>query len=542
MRSTGFEYDVVVAGAGPVGTVLACELRRAGVSVLMLERRAGPDATSRGWAGSMGPLAFEVLDRLGLGEPVLAAEERTLAEYERMFAAWARAAGQDGASPSEPKEHFGGLERIDPARRTSPERRRVRLEQPVLQDLLWRHADELGVVLHREHEVVGVEQDEECVAVTVSTQGRTYRLRTQYLVGCDGTTSTVRGLAGFDFPGTDPSMTGRVAVVELAEDARLTPGVHFTPEGAYVYGLGLNRLTTAEFGSGPPAEDRPLTREEMQDSIRRVSGRPVTLANFTSGIRWTDPARQASEYRRGRVLLCGDAAHMYAPVGGQGLNVGLTDAANLGWKLAAQVHRWAPSGLLDSYRGERHPVAERLLQNTKAQIALIRSDPQSSALRELFDELFELDDVHRLIADMLAGMDVRYPLGSAHPLVGTLIGDAELSVATDDSGATGKTRLATLFDGRGVLVDLRAGSAVSAAAAPWAARVRRTAATAIGPVARTDADALLLRPDGCVAWALPPDAPFHAAQLRTALASWFGEPGTTEEARSADRQGVIHTS
>ncbi len=523
--SMSYEFDVVVVGGGPVGLALACELRRASVSVLVLEQRLAPDTLAR--AGSMGPLAFEALERLGLREELLAAEQETLASYARMFNAWSAASADAGSAgePSRkaPKEHFGGIEKIDPNRRTDPGRRRVRVEQPTLEGILERHAARCGVALRRGHQVRGLDQDEEGVSLDVRAAHGDYALRTQYVVGCDGADSTIRRLAGFSFAGTDPSVTGRMAVVEMADPEKLTPGFHFTATGLYVHGLGVNRLSTVEF-DGPPRDGDQLSRAELQDSVRRVSGTDVTITGMSEGTRWIDTARQADAYRRGRVLLAGDSAHVYAPVGGQGLNVGLVDAANLGWKLAAQINRWAPYLLLDSYHAERAPVAARLLQNTRAQIALMRPDPQSTALRELMDELMDIDEVHRHIADMMAGMDVRYDLGSDDPLVGTLCGDMKLDAG--DRQAQQPTRLAEVLEaGDGVLLDLADRADVRAAAAGWP-RVRPYTCRA----EREDLDALLLRPDGCVAWVLRAGAAVEPESLRHALRTWFGKPAVARSA------------
>lgn len=514
------EFDVVIVGGGPVGLALACELRRASVSVLVLEQRSAPDTLAR--AGSMGPLAFEALQRLGLREELLRAEQETLASYAQMFSAWSAASGkpETSAEPSRkaPKEHFGGIEKIDPSRRTDPGRRRVRVEQPELEAILERHAGSCGAELRRGHKVIGLGQDEEGVSLEVCADSGGYPVRTQYVVGCDGADSTIRRLAGFTFAGTDPSVTGRMAVVKLGNPEVLQPGFQFTANGLYVHGLGVNRLSTVEF-DGPP-DGSQLTRAELQSSVRRVSNTEVVIDEMSEGTRWIDTAKQATAYRRGRVLLAGDAAHVYAPVGGQGLNVGLVDAANLGWKLAAQINRWAPYLLLDSYPAERAPVAARLLQNTRAQIALMRPDPQSSALRELMDELMDIDAVHRHIADMLAGMDVRYDLGSPDPLVGTLLADMKLGPA--DSRVDAPTRLSDLlYAGGGVLLDLADRADVREAAAGWS-RVE----THTGRGERDDVDALLLRPDGCVAWVLRAGTVLDPEGLQQALRAWFGKPGS----------------
>ncbi|WP_199536741.1 FAD-dependent monooxygenase [Spongiactinospora gelatinilytica] len=496
-------FEVVVAGGGPVGLMLACELRSAGVSVLVLERRARPDQAIK--AGSMGPLAAEAMYGLGLAAELGAAEEAATA---RDLALTGKAGG--------PREHFGGIF-LDPSLASDPDRRRVRIDQPELEALLARHADRLGVEVRREHEVVGLSQDEQGVSVRVAAPGGPLQVRCAYLAGCDGHRSTVRELAGFDFVGSPAGLTGRDGVVRLAESerAKLTPGFHHTERGVFVFaGFGAQRVAAVEFDSPPDDPYAPLTLPDLQAAVRRVSGTDVVIDELVSGFVYTDEARQVTSYRAGRVLLAGDAAHIYAPFGGQGLNVGLVDAANLGWKLAAQVQGWAPEGLLDTYTVERHPVGAVLLHNTRAQAALMRPDPQSRALRELFAGLVGLEPVTRLIVDMKTGQSVRYDLGEAHPLVGTLCPDLPLG------GAGG--RLRERLGGQGLLLDLAGRAEVHAAAAGWSARVGTVSAKA----GIDGVDALLLRPDGCVAWVLPAGAVFGEKELTSALAAWFGEGRT----------------
>jgi hypothetical protein len=307
-------------------------------------------------------------------------------------------------------------------------------------------------------------------------------------------------------------------VVDMVDQEKLRPGFHYTPHGVYVHGLGVSRMSTVEF-VGPPRQVEPLTVEELQDSIRRVSGTDVTITTMSSGTRWIDTARQATTYRAGRVLPAGDAAPVYAPVGGQGLNV---DAANLGRKLAAVVHGWVGEDILDTYTTERHPVAARLLQNTRAQIALMRPDPQTRALWEMFSDLMDLDDAHRYVADMLAGVDVRYALGDDHRLVGTLCPDMKLTLERPDPDVvTAVNRSADLLrEGRELLLDLVDRAEVRDAAAAWTGRVN----TVTARTDRVDVDALLIRPDGCVAWALPTGQDLDATTLVRALGTWFGQP------------------
>ncbi|WP_188190205.1 FAD-dependent monooxygenase [Nonomuraea sp. SYSU D8015] len=497
-------FEVVVAGGGPVGLMLACELRSAGVSVLVLERRARPEQAIK--AGSMGPLAAEALFGLGLAAELRAAEEAAIARDVQLT-----------GRPGGPREHFGGIF-LDPSLASDPDRRRIRIDQPELEALLARHADRLGVEVRREHEVVGLSQDDQGVSVDVSTPDGPLQVRCAYLAGCDGGRSTVRELAGFDFVGTPASLTGRDGVVRLAEEekAKLARGFHHTDRGVFVFaGFGAERVAAVEFDGPPEDPHAPLTLPDLQASVRRVSGTDVVIDELISGFVYTDEARQATTYRKGRVLLAGDAAHIYAPFGGQGLNVGLVDAANLGWKLAAQIRGWAPVGLLDTYTAERHPVAAVLLHNTRAQAALMRPDPQSRALRELFSGLVAMEAVTRLIVDMKTGQSVRYDLGDAHPLVGTLCPDLPL----DGVGGTLRERLGS---GWGLLLDLADRAEVRAAAAGWSERIGIVTAQA-----KIDGvDALLLRPDGCVAWVLPAGAEPEEKELAGALRTWFGEGKT----------------
>ncbi|MGW3135052.1 FAD-dependent monooxygenase [Streptomyces sp. NPDC001139] len=508
--------QVIVVGGGPVGLALSCQLARAGIAVLTLEARTNPDINPR--AGSIGPLAFESLARLGLGADILQAEQETLAHYARLFSEWSARSGADQQpARTAPKEHFGGLERIDASRRSQPWRRRVRIEQPELETILRAAALDSGVDLQVGHEAVAVHQDNEQVHVKARTADGLAEFSCDYLVGCDGYRSVVREVCGFDFPGTDATVTGRMAVCELTDLESLEPGIQFTPRGLYVHGLGVNRLSTVEF-DGPPTDEEPLNKEELERSIRYVADAQVTVRTMDHGMRWTDTARQATTYRNGRVLLAGDAAHVYAPVGGQGLNVGLVDAANLGWKLVAELQGWAAPDLLDTYTLERHGVAARLLQNTRAQIALMRPDPQSAALRELVDELLDLDDVHRRIADMLAGMDIRYDIGDTSPMAGTIVGDLALDPLAD---AGESTSLWEIWPQRGGLLLDRTGSDEIAEAV-----TRRDHITYMAVAAdATETDALLLRPDGCIVWLLPAGAEFSPSQFQQACDRWFPQTG-----------------
>jgi 2-polyprenyl-6-methoxyphenol hydroxylase-like FAD-dependent oxidoreductase len=374
--------DVTVVGAGPVGLLLACELALQGVRTTVLERLTTQADTIK--AHMISGHTFDMLSMRGLGPAITAASE---AETSRL--AWYRRS----------TGHFAGLFKLDG-------RDLVMLSQQALERLLEARAIELGATIHR------------------GTDLTTLDLDSTYVVGCDGGRSTVRNLAGIDFPGTGPSLTGYQAIVDL--DGELNRGWNHTPTGTYASGPLQGRSMMIEY-DGPPATREP-TREVLEASLRRVSGRDVRITAVHTATVWTDNTRQAGTYRRGNVLLAGDAAHVHSPFGGQGLNLGLQDAVNLGWKLAT-----GDSALIDTYTTERHPVAARVLRNTMAQVALTRPDPQSRELYSLFNDLLDLPEVKQKISAVVQGTDIRYDTASDHPLSGTYVPGLDLS---DGKGTT----------------------------------------------------------------------------------------------------------
>jgi 2-polyprenyl-6-methoxyphenol hydroxylase-like FAD-dependent oxidoreductase len=499
-------WDVIVSGAGPVGLFLAAELRRAGLSVAVLECLAEPSFQVR--AGSVGPGAAELFDQRGL-----------LDQFPQPDLSMFATGAGDGAP--RPVGHFAGLWllRGDPQIRTMP----IFAQQRDVEVVLERHARAAGAVILREHELLALADDslggpahgdpDYPVRVTAAGPAGPAELAARYLVGCDGGRSLVRKQAGFDFPGTGATITGRQAIVGIAEPNPLQRGWHRTDRGMIVFGPDPRRILTVEF-DGPPADrDTPASLDEVQASLRRVSGTDVTLTSLVTGTRWTDNTRQVPGYQRGRILLAGDAAHVHPPFGGQGLNLGLQDAANLGWKLAAVIAGQAPDGLLDSYTSERHPAAAAALANTRAQIALMRPDPQTSALRELFAGLMSYDDANQHVSRLMTGVDRPYPLGGSDPEAGRIAADR----AVESAGGT--SRLYELLRVPGaLLVDGSPDASWSGAAAPRL-RVVRAPGTA----------SLLVRPDGIVAWGAPPgaragDGAAAAGELSAALARWLGEP------------------
>jgi 2-polyprenyl-6-methoxyphenol hydroxylase-like FAD-dependent oxidoreductase len=494
--------DVVVVGAGPTGLLLAGDLLLNGVGVVVVERRTEPDQTPK--AGGLGVLAGEVLERRGLGAALDAEEAAALEAMKTTRTPLAAAAGGSArpAGPSPVKfGKFADLNLIDPKLQREPGRRMRGVNQQALDRILTEHANKLGVEVLRGFTVEGIEEKDESVTLAARGPEGALSLDAAFAVGCDGARSVVRKGSGFDFPGTEPTLTGRQGIVEIDHPERLPPaGWTRTTTGVMSWGLEPGRLSVIEFGGAPANRDAPVSKEELEESLRRVSGADVRITALRSAARWTDHSRQVTSYRKGRVLLAGDAAHIHSPFGGQGLNLGLVDASNLGWKLAATLRGSASDGLLDTYDSERRPVGARVLDNTRAQLALMRPDPQTTALRKIIIHLLTTNaDANRTFGEMISGVDTRYDLGDEEPLVGTLLGNRDLTI--DDA----KTRLYSLMhDGRGLLVD---GDGQSGAAADRIARVRVVKV----PGARS----MLIRPDGCLAWA------GKAGTLGHALRRWF---------------------
>ncbi|MGC0419781.1 2-polyprenyl-6-methoxyphenol hydroxylase-like FAD-dependent oxidoreductase [Embleya sp. AB8] len=496
---TGMDTDVVIAGAGPTGLMLACELRLAGVDVVVVERLAERSGESR--AGGMHSRTLEVLDQRGVLERFLAVGELT------------------------PVGHFSGLW-LDFDGFESRHPHPLQLPQSTIERVQEEWAAELGVRVRWSSEVIGIHQDETGVAVELRTaEAAPVTLRARYLVGCDGGRSTVRKLAEIDFPGTPATLTallGDVQIPDLPEDfifMRRCPEGHFS---AFALEPGWHRVITSEYDHVAD-RDEGATLEQLRESLIRLAGTDYGMRNPRWISRFGDAARQAARYRQGRVLLAGDAAHIHYAAGGQGLNVGVQDAVNLGWKLASVVRGQAPDRLLDSYHDERHPVGERVLTNTRAQAALARPGAQTEALREVFGALMVSDDVNRYLRGMISALDIRYPIEGKHPLVGRRVPDADLKTS-DGAGRVYEL----LHAARPVLLDLRGSADVAAVARGWADRVDLVEARSeddhwsVPTLGEFPAPAaVLIRPDGHVAWAVGAGAPDRSG-LRTALGTWFG--------------------
>jgi 2-polyprenyl-6-methoxyphenol hydroxylase-like FAD-dependent oxidoreductase len=483
------DHDVLIVGGGPTGMMLAGELALAGVDVAIVERRATQELDSRR-AGGLHSRTLEVLDQRGLADRFLA--EGQLAQVQGF--AYIRLDISDF-----PSRYNHGLA----------------LWQRDFERILAGWVGELAVTIHRGREVTGFAQDDLGVDATLS-DGQS--LRAAYLVGCDGARSVIRKAAGIGFAGWDATTSWMIAEVDMDQE----PEVGVRPEGG---GIGpVNRET----GGGPYGvvlkdgrvehADEP-TLQELRDALVAAYGTDFGAHNPRYLSRFNDMTRQAVSYRAERVLLAGDAAHAHAPLGGQGLNIGVQDAVNLGWKLAQVVAGTSPESLLDTYHAERHPVGARVLRSTMAQVALTGTDERTRALHETMTELLAMDEPRKRIAGMLSGLDIHYDLGDGHPLLGRRMPDLDLVTAD------GPRRAFTLLhDARPVLLNLRAPSRFDLT--PWADRVHMVDASYVGPWdlpvigAVAAPTAVLIRPDGYVAWVGDLSEP----GLPDALTTWFGAP------------------
>ncbi|GII88801.1 FAD-dependent oxidoreductase [Sphaerisporangium siamense] len=470
-------FDVVIAGAGPTGLMLASELRLHGVHVLVLEKDAEPAGIVR--ALGLHVRSIEVMDQRGLLERFLAHGRKS------------RLGG-----------YFAGIDKPWPDRLDTAHSYILGIPQTVTDRLLAERATELGAEIRRGHELTGLSQDDQGVTAELADGTR---LRARYLVGCDGGRSTVRKLLGVGFPGEPARTEWLLGEMEVTEDsatvAAIVAEVRETHRGfgAGPLGDGLYRVVVPAEGV---AEDRtvPPSLEEFKRRLRVFAGTDFGVHSPRWLSRFGDGTRQAERYRVGRVLMAGDAAHVHPPLGGQGLNLGIQDAFNLGWKLAAEVGGWAPEGLLDSYHAERHPVAADVLNNTRVQSELMSLEPGPRAVRRLLAELMDFEEVHRHLIEKITAIGVRYDFGEGHELLGRRMRDVALK----------RGRLYELTrDGRGLLLDQTGRLSV----AGWADRVDHV----FDVSEELDVPAVLLRPDGHVAWAGD-----DQRDLLGHLPRWFG--------------------
>jgi len=498
--------DVVISGAGPNGLMVACELALAGVHPVVLERLLAPSDEPK--ANGMVGQVVRMLDMRGLYQSFTGSDEPPKPMYEWIFS------GMRVPLFGMRENPMYGLP----------------MQQPRLVRLLAERARELGVDVRWGHELTGVQTDAGGATVSVSSPGGDYTLEATYLVGADGGRSTVRKLAGIDFPGHTSNTVARIAHVTVPDEIRSAnggldvPGFGTLPwghnrldNGGFIFAemeRGRPMVGTIEFDQ-QPEDSEPITLDELRDSARRVLGVDLPIGpppgDGPHALRRIagQNTRQANRYRAGNVFLVGDSAHVHSAMGGPGLNLGMQDAMNLGWKLAAAVNGWAPADLLDTYHGERFPVGERVMMQSMSQTALFGPGSEIAALRELFKELLQLPSVAEHMAHLLAGSDVRYDVGDDHRLAGRLAPDLTL----DD----GRRISDLLHRGRPVLLDL-SGRPVRDVASGWTDRVD----VVVGAIDDVEVCAMLIRPDGYVAWAADTFESADEDRLLTALQRWFG--------------------
>ena len=493
------EHEVVIVGGGPTGLMLAGELALAKIDVAVVERRATQDLPGSR-AGGLHARTIELLDQRGIAE-------RFIAEGKKAQVAGFAATKFDISGF--PTRHPYGLG----------------LWQKHIERILAGWVGELPVTFYRGREVTGFAQDDAGVDVALSDQ---HHIEAEYLVGCDGGRSLIRKAARIDFPGWDPTMSALLAEVEMTEEPplgvrRTASGMHALGkveydirDGEVVYKKGGTvgvMLTESRIGTDEP------TLRDLREGLIAVYGTDYGIHDPSWITRFTDTTRQAATYRSGRVLLAGDAAHVHSPVGGQGLNMGVQDAVNLGWKLAQVVKGISPENLLDTYHAERHPVAARVLRDTMAQVALMRPDDRTEAVRDVVTELLTMAEPRRRFAARMSGLGIHYDLGPGHPLLGRRMPDLDIVTAS------GPRRIYTLLhDARPVLLNF--GEPGGVEIGPWAGRVQsldarydgRWELPAIGTVAAPAA--VLIRPDGYVAWV----GDGTERGLAHALTRWFGSP------------------
>jgi 2-polyprenyl-6-methoxyphenol hydroxylase-like FAD-dependent oxidoreductase len=496
-------YDVIIAGAGPVGLFLACELALAKCSVLILEKAENPNSPLKqlpfGIRG-LNALSVEALYRRDLLKD-LELHKRLKNPHQNT---------KQGAQ--RPGGHFAGIQFFDDNIDTSQWKYRLPsstdtsliTEMQELETVLIRRAESLGVEIRRGLAITDFHQTTD--GVTVQSDDQSFQGK--WLVGCDGSRSVVRKAGGFEFAGTEPEFTGYSTQVDMADPEKLSPGRNVTATGMYMQSQPGYVLLQDFDGGAFHHSKKPITLEHVQEVLRHISNTDVTITALHIATSWTDRARQATTYRNGRVFLAGDAAHIHSPLGGQGLNLGLGDAMNLGWKLAATIHDKAPEGLLDSYYTERHPIGAQVLDWSRAQIAIMKPGPTARALNAIFRDLIDTRDGATYFAGRVSGVNTHYNLGCNHPMIGRSVPNFEL----EDGTTIGDL----MRDGQSILLDFGMSASLKALADEYGDQIKYVLGRAKEQLGLS---ALLIRPDGFIAWAA--DQHPDLAEAQQAVTTWF---------------------
>jgi len=496
-------YDVIISGAGPVGLFLACELALAKCSVLILEKAASPHSPLKqlpfGIRGLSAP-SIEALYRRGLLKE-LEIHKRLKNPHSNAVQGPRRQAGHFAGIPF----HDGNIDtsqwqyRLPSSTDTS-----LISEMEELETVLARRAAAMGVVIKRGLAITGFHQTED--GVTVQSDDQSFQ--SKWLVGCDGSRSVVRKAGGFEFAGTEPEFTGYSTRVDIADPEKLRPGRNMTPTGMYLQSQP-GYLMIQDFDGGAfHSSGKPITLEHVQEVLRRISDTNVTISALHIATTWTDRARQATTYRNGRVFLAGDAAHIHSPLGGQGLNLGLGDAMNLGWKLAATIQEKAPEGLLDTYYTERHPIGAQVLDWSRAQVAIMKPAPAARALNAIIYDLINTHDGATYFAGRVWGIFTHYHLGGNHPLTGYSVPN----FAFEDGICIGEL----MHDGQGILLDFDNNASLKTWVSEYGDQIKYISGSVKD---RLGVSALLIRPDGMIAWAS--DNNPDCSELQKAAACWL---------------------
>jgi len=496
-------YDVIISGAGPVGLFLACELALCKCSVLILEKEENPHSPLKqlpfGIRGLSAP-TIEALYRRGL--------LKELELHKRMKNPHQNA----GQGSRRQVGHFAGIPFYEGDIDTSQWKYRLPSstetslisEMQEIETILTRRAEALGVVIKRGFAVTGFQQNANKLMIESGNQS----FQGKWLVGCDGSRSVVRKTGGFEFAGTEPEFTGYTMKVDIADPEKLNPGRNITSRGMYLQSQP-GYLMIQDFDGGAfHGSEKPITREHVQEVLRHISNTDVNINTLHIATTWTDRARQATTYRNGRILLAGDAAHIHAPLGGQGLNLGLGDAMNLGWKLAATIHEKAPKGLLDSYYAERYPIGMQVLDWSRAQVAIMKPDPSARALYAIIRDIMNTHDGATYFAGRVWGVNTYYNLGTDHPLVGHSVPNFEF----EDGTRIGEL----MHDGKGILLEFDTNTSLKILASEYGDQIKYVSGRA---KEQLGLKSLLIRPDGFIAWAS--DSEPNEQSIRQAAAIWF---------------------